>query len=155
MGILASELQLHVIRPTLKAIELWSEAAENLLLGTAAQESHLGRYLTQIRGPALGIYQMEPGTHQDIWWHYLRYRPELAKKVKTFAASNPPHRKELVTNLAYATVMTRIYYLRVKEALPHPNDIQALAQYWKRYYNTFKGKGKIEEFILNYQELVL
>ena len=62
-GIKASELRQYVIRPTLKAINLWSIAAENLLLGTAAQESQLGHYLTQVKGPALGIYQIEQSVH--------------------------------------------------------------------------------------------
>lgn len=68
MSINCEQLRLYVIRPTLEKIELWSEAAENLLLGTTAQESHMGTYIKQVgKGPALGIYQMEPATHKDIW----------------------------------------------------------------------------------------
>ena len=74
MAINTKHLRLYIIRPTLQKINLWSEAAENLLLGTAAQESLLGTYLKQNgNGPALGIYQMEPNTHKDIWIHYLNY----------------------------------------------------------------------------------
>jgi hypothetical protein len=40
--------------------------AIQLLMGTAAQESHLGTYLKQINGPALGVFQMEPNTEIDI-----------------------------------------------------------------------------------------
>ncbi|KAF0118141.1 MAG: hypothetical protein FD149_866 [Rhodospirillaceae bacterium] len=68
-----------VIRPTLLHLGLHSPAAEALLLGTAIQESRLGTYLRQTGGgPALGVYQMEPATHEDIWTNFLAYRPDLA-----------------------------------------------------------------------------
>jgi hypothetical protein len=56
MGIRSYDLRQYVIRPTLQRLGLWSLAAENLLLGTAAQESKLGYYLHQLEGPALGLY---------------------------------------------------------------------------------------------------
>lgn len=70
-GILPAHLRDLIIRPTLVEMGHYSPAAEALLLGTAAHESHGGRYLSQIRGPARGIYQMEPATHDDLWRHYL------------------------------------------------------------------------------------
>ena len=43
---------------TLKAIDLYSDEAVSLMLGTCAQESAFGRYRRQLgNGPALGIYQ--------------------------------------------------------------------------------------------------
>ena len=51
---------------------LVSQEAENLLMGTAAQESALGEYIRQLgNGPALGIFQMEPETFDDIVRNYL------------------------------------------------------------------------------------
>lgn len=156
-GILAHELQLYVIRPTLKAIGLWSESAENLLLGTAAQESQLGRYLTQVRGPALGIYQIEPATHLDVWNSFLKYNAKLASKVEQLLSPANSKKKDeaLITNLAYSTAIARIIYFRISKSLPAANDVKGLAEYWKKYYNTPLGKGKIEEFIENYEEQVL
>ena len=56
------DLRVEVIRPALRALDLWSPAAEDLVLGTAAQESGLA-YLRQIGGgPALGLWQIEPAT---------------------------------------------------------------------------------------------
>ncbi len=159
-GILAHELQLHVIRPTLQEIGLWSEAAENLLLGTAAQESHMGRYLTQVRGPALGIYQIEPATHRDIWQSFLKYHARLREKVEQLLSPlnslDESHKDQaLIHNLAYSTAIARILYYRISKPLPSANDINGLAAYWKKYYNTPLGKGKVEEFVMNYQEQVL
>ena len=50
--------------------------------------------------------------------------------------------------------MTGIFYLRARGALPPADDVEGMAKYWKRNYNTFLGKGKPEEFVRNYRELV-
>ena len=149
-GIACNELRYHVIRPTLNAIGLWTKTAENLLLATCAHESLSGYYLKQRKGPALGIFQIEPTTHTDVWRNYLTYRPPLAEKVNTLLAAkdNVERREqELITNLAYATAIARIIYLRAPEPLPEAYNIPALAQYWKRYYNTGHGKGDVKTFI--------
>ena len=48
--------------------------------------------------------------------------------------------------------MCRVHYYRVSEALPEENDIEGMARYWKKYYNTPLGAGTEEEFIHNYKE---
>lgn len=153
------QLRELVVRPVLQELNMYSEAAENLLLGTAAQESVLGTFIKQYpTGPALGIYQMEPATHGDIWDNYLAYHEDLSSQVRGFASQHSftrnPH-DELVTNLFYSTAMCRLHYRRVSERLPAADDVQGLALYWKHHYNTFKGKGRVEEFVENYHALVL
>lgn len=152
MSINAKQLREHVVRPVLKQLDLWSESAENLILGTAAQESHMGSYIVQVKGPALGIYQMEPNTFNDIWTNYLEYKRVLVNKLEHFSKWDTP--TEMVGNLYYATAMCRIHYLRVREALPNYYDVSGMAKYWKKYYNTVKGKGTEAEFIANYNWLV-
>lgn len=156
MGIDAEHLSTYVIRPILLQLELYSLAAERLLLGTAAQESQLGRYLRQIRGPALGIYQMEPDTHNDVHRSFLRFNSRLRRAVMSFASggSGEPAPNQLVWNLAYATAMSRVYYLRIQEPLPKADDIDAMARYWKKYYNTVAGKGTEEEFKRNFNRFI-
>lgn len=151
MSIDAKQLKLYVIVPTLAKIGLYSDAAVNLLLGTCAQESQMGTYLKQINGPALGIYQCEPDTHDDIWDNYLKYKPELSAKVYSIDAREETH---LITNLAYATAIARIHYLRAPDALPEANDIESMAHYYKNYYNTANGAATIEQFIVNYKRYV-
>lgn len=156
-GILARELQMHVVRPVLQAIGLWSEAAEYLLLGTAAQESNLGHYLAQSHGPALGIYQIEPATHADIWQNCLQYKPDLAEKVHALLSPFNTQDKDqaLITNLAYSTAIARVIYYRIPKPLPAAYDLSGLAGYWKQYYNTPSGRGTVEEFMANYKEMLL
>ncbi len=161
----ATQLLDLVIRPTLREISLHSEAAEQLVLGTIYQESR-GEYLKQLgNGPALGLIQMEPATHDDIWLNYLAYHPRLKPAIMDLISHNVrqrvfkgkcptqafvPPATELIANLKYAVAMCRVHYLRVPHALPPAGDIDALAQYWKDFYNTALGRGRASEFINNY-----
>lgn len=142
----------EIVRPTLEAAMLWSPAAENLLVGTAIQESGL-RYLRQLEdGPALGVYQIEPATHADLWENYLSYRSELSHRVNWFLADLPSAEEQLVTNLAYATMIARLVYYRRPEPLPDADDIDGLATYYKQHFNTPLGKATPAEWALKYRE---
>lgn len=142
-----------IVIPALDALELRSEAAVELLLGTALQESNL-RYLKQLGGgPALGVFQMEPATHDDIWENFLQYREPLARRVMSLTAS-PYEPLELVGNLWYAAAMTRVHYLRVPEPLPQAGDVDGMAAYWKEHYNTHLGAGTEEEYVENWYAAV-
>jgi len=146
MTISSNQLR-QLIAETLKDADLYSGDAVELLMGTSAQESHLGSYIHQINGPALGIFQMEPATEEDIWNNYLRYKSSLSAVVKTVMTGNP---NELAWNLKYAILMARIHYLRVKAGLPDSANVHAMALYWKQYYNTPLGRGTAKEFAKNY-----
>lgn len=151
MGIDPRQLRDYIVRPTLEDADLWSLCAEKLILGTCAQESRMGHYIHQLgKGPALGIFQMEPSTHDDIWKNYIMYHNEYVKRFKTKVFVS----ERLIYDLKYATLMTRFHYLRVSEALPNPHDIGNIAQYWKKYYNTNLGAGSEEEFVQNYNKYV-
>lgn len=163
MAIKTEDLKTRVIVPVLNLLELYSESAVNLLLGTAAQESHMGYWLKQNGGgPAIGIYQMEGATHNDIWTNYLEYRHELMEVVDSLRLNiydstslTDIGEVQMAGNLYYATAMARVHYLRKPGALPAADDIEGLAHYWKDHYNTHQGKGTVEEFIHNYKKYVI
>lgn len=143
-------LRALIIRPVLRDLDLYSVAAEELIVGTALKESGL-YHLEQIGGgPALGIYQMEPETRKDIDDNYLAYRPGLYTKVIKYLSPHLHRDEQLVYNLKYATAMVRIHYRRVPKALPDKNDLVGMATYWKEYYNTPAGLGHPDEFIEDY-----
>ncbi len=152
MGIDAGQLRTLVVRPALKEIGLHTPAAENLVMGTAAQESNL-RYIHQVKGPALGLFQMEPATYKDIWARWLSGHPDIAEKLRQLAGqpdSGVPDPEVMVWNLKFAAAMCRVFYRRIAEPLPQAGDVAGMASYWKRYYNTSLGKGKPEQFAKNY-----
>ena len=150
MGIKAEHLRKYIIQPTLIKLGLYSRDAEELLIATAAHESHLGEYLHQEVGPALGIYQMEPSTYEDIFRNYLYYRKSLLVQIINIAT----YAEDLMGNLYYATAMARVHYLRVPEKLPKYDDIEAMSFYWKIYYNTEAGRGTEKQFIDDYRRYV-
>lgn len=145
-------LRKNIIKPTLRAIGLWSQEAEDLLVGTACAESLCGKYRKQINGgPALGIFQMEKRTAYDILQNYLSYRLDLKRKVVEFWDTKKDLGENLEKNDKFATAMARVHYYRVKEAIP--KDKKEMANYWKKYYNTPMGKGSPEDFITKWNTI--
>lgn len=143
----------ELIKETLIEIDAYNVAAVNLLMGTAAQESLLGHYIKQVRGPALGMFQMEPATFQDISNRLNRER--LEKILQLLNLKSTPSPKDMMYNLKLAIIMARYKYLLIPEGLPASHDIEGLARYWKKYYNTPLGRGTENEFIKNYNRYVL
>lgn len=138
-----------VIRPTLLYIDMWSPEAEKLLLLTAIHESKL-TYLRQIKGPARGLFQIEPSTERDNWKNYIDFRKPLAAKIRSLMINGmTDNNANLTINLPYQTAHARIKYMRAPGALPSVNDHLGMATYWKEHYNTPEGKGTIEDFMLN------
>lgn len=153
------QLRELIIKPTLRYLDpeiMYSEAAVELLMMTCAHESRLGTYIAQINGPALGIYQMEPVTEKDLHDNFLDYRHDLSDQIHYLTCDLvTPVVPELVANLTYATAMARVHYYRDKEALPDKDDIQGLAMYAKRVYNTKAGKATWQSYAGAYRELVI
>lgn len=145
----ARELLVSAIRPALKALGKDDRAHEELLLGSALQESEgLATRVQGRGGPALSYFQMEPFTHDDIWKTYLEYHPALKESV-TKLMSDPKADKihELQYNDKYAAAMACIKYLRCDEPIPKAGDIKAQAEYWKDHYNSPDGAGKPSQYI--------
>lgn len=142
----------YIVAPVLKTLDLDSLEARELLLGTALQESGL-RYVHQLNdGPALGVFQMEPATHDDIWHNFLSFRPELAQKVVLASyIPMPPLAVYMTGNLWYAAAMCRIHYARIAERLPPAGELALQADYWKRYYNTPQGAGTTDEYMRHWR----
>lgn len=117
---------------------LATPAAVNLLLGTAAQESAFGTYLKQIRGPAVGAFQMEPATFR---WLVSKYRDRHPSLMSVYAVP-----EALEWNLWLAILTARLRYRVVPKPLPAEDDLNGLAAYWKASFNTPAGKGTVDQF---------
>ena len=155
-----SEIKWGLIAPTLEKIGLYSDTALNLVTGTGLVESGYRVTVQSGGGPALGWFQMEPVTHDDIWRNYLVYRKGLSQKILSLLPENlspasskfhPP--SSCLIYPAYAAAMCRMKYLRVPAPLP-PNDAKSLSLYHKRYYNTMQGKANATKNIPLFQEVI-
>jgi len=139
----------NLVKSTLTKYNLYSKSAENLVMGTIAQESKLGYYLRQIsKGDfdinkhALGISQME---HTTFEW--------LKEKFWFKVNLRSPYKVEFVEleyNLEMSILFCRLRYLADSKPLPDAEDIKGIAQYYKRVYNTASGAATEQEFIDNY-----
>ena len=125
-----------LIRETLDEHGLGGDRAVALLLGTAAVESAFGTYLKQVRGPALGIMQMEPLTFD---WLQQKYQDVVDLPMW------PPER--MMWDLKLAILMARLRYLVDPEPLPAATDKWTLGAYWVRVYNTSAGAGTVRKFV--------
>ena len=152
----AQDIIEYVIRPTLEYLGMYSEAAENLLIGTAAHESRF-EYLHQVKGPAIGLWQMEPATHYDLYINYLDTRSSLKTKIRGLAAGRFSGMEipadEMHGNLTYACAMARLQFWRRSEPMPHKGDIEGLGRYYKKWYNSTAGKATPEDFVSAFNKI--
>lgn len=138
-----------LIRPALKAANLWSESAENLLLGTALAESELQVVKQFGNGPAVSFFQIEPVTYEDIVKYLRRYDKRMLKeKILTACYIDIfPPTECLTWNIRLAVLIARTVYWRIPQPLPQANDVEAHAAYWKEHYNSNLGQGTIEHYL--------
>jgi len=139
-GLDLSQLKALVVAPTLQQLAfiipaLGSPWAINQVTGTALVESGCV-YLKQLGGgPALGLFQMEPATHDDCWANFLTFNSALRARVQNIAGQASPTAALLVTNLAYACAMARIKYWRSPLRAPAADDAAGCATYHASVYN--------------------
>lgn len=119
-----------------------SKEMVDLLLGTMAVESDMGKFRKQLGGPAIGIFQIEPTTLEDMRNNYMKYHDRYKYVMKGDPESND----------SYACVIAYIYYKRVGGHIP-PGTI-GQAYVWKKKYNTWEGKGTIDQYIKQYNKYI-
>ncbi|GAB6854477.1 hypothetical protein [Asaia astilbis] len=160
-GINTSQLKALVVAPTLQLMgqSHASMAAVNLVVGTALAESNAA-YLRQVTntgyGPAMGLWQMEPFTHDDCWSNWLRYpgQSKAATAIRAMIGNLPATADLMVTNLAYACAMCRVKYYRAPAALPHFADAEGLSRYHKQFYNSALGAADPVANVAHFREAV-
>lgn len=143
-----------IIEGVLSDMQQSSPAFVNLLLGTCAQESHMGEYERQIGGPALGIFQMEPNTFNDIQNNYLQYHDNLQTMVNSYMSEDrAPVPEDVVGNHQFAAAMAACSYMRhgIPFSTLDPNNAAQMYIYYKKYYNSAGGAATEQEFLTNWK----
>lgn len=145
----------YVIRETLEYLGDLSSSAINLLLGTAAQESHLGKNMKS--GRLFGLYQISPTSHRAVWDKYLIHEPEMASQVRGLAGQHSflkDPNNELIGNMKYATAIAWAMYKRHTSDLPDADDVKGLAECWYKYYPHHGIDYSSRNFVVSYYQLV-
>lgn len=131
-----------VIIPTLNEIPYgFSDAAVLAIQMIIAHESCGGDYIAQMTGPALGVIQMEPFTHDDVW----QYGDSIKNNAVLLGISQCVG--QLVYDLRYNVFMARQKLFMAKGALP--NDPAEMAKYLKLNWNG-DGKATPEKYHQDY-----
>lgn len=127
-------------------------SVEQLLIGTAAQESGGFLYLRQnSAGPALGLWEMEPDTFFDLW---RRCPLPLKDILRREAGSLDPQPEEMAWNHRFGAMMARLKYRDDSLPLPVPGNVSGMAWAWKHGYNSAKGAGTVEQFVFSWRRYV-
>jgi len=134
-----------IIDPVIKEMGLYSIEASDLLLGTAIYESKL-IYQHQIKGPAVGLFQMEPATFNDLFENYLVFQTSKQTQLNKYAELGLEPRSPLnLYNPRHATAACRLQYYRDADKIP--SDADGQARYYKRVWNTDGGKGSVVGYL--------
>ena len=132
-----------LVKRTLKRIPNGhNKRSEVITLMIAAHESHLGYFLKQEEGPALGLAQIEPITHDDTWTH----GDSCAANAKLLRIERDVDRLEY--DLVYQIFITRQRLFMKPD--PLPESLWDLARYCKKHWNTTHGKATVENYYYAY-----
>ena len=146
---LASRIVGGIINPTLEHLHgddiPVSENARALLFAIGMAETGYAVNHQIGGGPALGFWQMEPATAKDLLkWLVVRH-PKARVDVHNLTHGARPL-DALRCNPLYACALARCFFLRRAEPLP-PIDLETIARYWKKVWNTHAGKGTVSGFM--------
>lgn len=148
---------------------------ENLLLGTAIQESYYFTDRTQRGGgPARSLFQIEPSSAIDFLATAKKRQPEVFEKISNLGNTSAVLEAISVKNAAKnlesqkiigdmlrdsdqfsASVAALIYKQRIVNEgvkLPAATDTERLAEVWKDLYNR-NGKGKPSHYVEKWNEV--
>ena len=98
--------------------------------------------------PAIGFWQIEPATLDDMIDNYIKYRSKY--KIELIDLGMKFDNSKIISvmsNMAIQAALCRLHYRRDKDPIPSWTDLEAQGAYWKRIYNTPLGRGTVEHFV--------
>ncbi len=123
------------------------ESTRELIISTIGQETHLGKYkdLTDYKH-GTGLAQVDPGIpFKDIIDRSTKYH-KVVKEKFDIDLKKVEH-KELELSPLLSLVLCRLKYKLVPKKIPL--DVEGQWKYYKKYYNSYLGKAKKEEYLRN------
>ena len=146
---MVSEIK-EIAEHALYRLDCYSDDALALVVRTGMAESGY----RALRGygesnPAIGFWQIEPATMYDMMRNYLIYRSKYTDALKDLGMKFKGDDIEIsvMANMAVQAGLCRLHYRRDKDPLPSWDDLEAQGRYWKKVYNTYKGRGKVKHFM--------
>ena len=114
----------------------------------ACVESNFGMHPNTYHGDYHGgIWQVDPMGFVDT--QNVASHPKLTAKFEKIQAATGISWKDAsyedLRKPIYSGIAARLRLLNIPEAIP--TDLRGQAKYWKKHYNTEKGKGTVEDFM--------
>jgi len=140
----AQTFQTKVINPVLFKLNIYSPSTSTLLLGTAIQESLVGKL-------SKNVFQITLRTAKNINAHYLTQHPELQNAVNNYYVPDHTLQWNLKNNVNYQTALASVVYLSSNKPIPNADNPETLGKFWKVNYNSYLGKGTAREYATHLQ----
>ena len=147
-----------IVEHSLYRLDCYSDDALALVVRTGMAESGYRALKGYGEGnPAIGFWQMEPATLYDIMRNYIHYRPQyrVALEGMGMEFDGDDIEMSVISNMAVQSGLCRLHYRRDSKPIPPWDDLEAQGSYWKRVYNTVKGRGTVEHFVKANKDVVI
>lgn len=124
--------------------------AYNLLLETACAETQLGTFPDYTNESGFGICQFDEvgfnhakersGKYQDKIYDKWGVNVDIIQLI------------ELRYNVFLSFLFCRLFYKSIPQTIPDTREERAM--YWKRHYNTMRGKGSVKHYLVSCENLI-
>lgn len=119
-----------------------------LITETLLAETQFGTFPDTTNESGFGIAQYEEITFEDTKKRSMKYQDFIYARWGVNIAFL--QLIELRYNVFLSVLFCRLFYKLVPE--PIPDTLEGRARYWKKYYNTSRGKGTEEHYIASAKE---
>lgn len=117
-----------------------------LIIETAATESFFGTKVKQTKGPALGIFQVEPRTSKCLQENFLAFNKKIDAFTNKYVDKKSSEEANLKHNVPYQVALCLAQYVRYGIHKRNLSDKLVRAQIYKKHWNTSKGSGSVVKF---------
>ena len=139
----------EIVEYALYKVDSYSDDALAMVVRTGMAESGYRALKGYGEGnPAIGFWQVEPATMNDMIINYIHYRSHYKKNLISLGMNFEKDTiMSVMSNMAVQAALCRLHYRRDSKPIPSWSNMEAQGKYWKRVYNTFKGRGTIKHFM--------
>ena len=137
----------EIIEWTLNKMNMYSDDAAAMIYRTGMVETGYKHLKQMGSGPAIGFFQIEPATMNDVMDNYVEYRPQIKTDLYALGFDEKDSVIRVMGSIVLQVAFCRLCYRRDSKAIPSLENMEAQAKYWKRVYNTKLGKGTVKHFM--------
>ena len=139
----------EIVEYALYKVDSFSDDALALVVRTGMAESGYRALKGYGEGnPAIGFWQIEPATMNDMIKNYIHYRSHYKNNLISLGMNFEKDTiMSVMSNMAVQAALCRLHYRRDKHPIPSWDNLEDQGKYWKRVYNTIEGRGTVQHFV--------